>query len=113
MPAFAEENRVMWRGSVHVVSLMDVLRLRAAGWVTDSLDGPDLQLGVVHVTHEYDSPQDAARHLDTQAAQARQRREAGRPRQAGKEVRQRPDSHDRTQTERAHRATRRPRGRST
>lgn len=86
MPTFAEENLVMWRGYAHLVSLMDLLRLRTAGWVIESLDRDDVHLGVMHATDEYDTPQDAARHLDLQAALARQEREASRPRRRGDET---------------------------
>lgn len=118
MPVFAEENLVMWRGYAHLVSLMDLLRLRTAGWVIESLDRPDVHLGVVHAIQEYDTPEDAARHLDVQAALARQERETMRPRRRGEDVwvhadppapgrEPRDRASHRTQTARARRASRR------
>ena len=122
MPAFAEENLVMWRGYAHLVPLMDLLRLRAAGWVIESQDSPDVHLGVVHAIQEYDTPRDAARHLDAQAALARQEREATRPRRRGNDTwvhadppaggrRAGDDGPRRVQTARANRASRRSRRR--
>lgn len=119
MPAFAEENLVMWRGYAHVVPLMDLLRLRAAGWVIEASDSPEVHLGVVHAVQAYDTPRDAARHLDLQAAVARQQREAARPRRRrGEEwVHADPPRADdartqRAKTVRAERASRRSRRRS-
>lgn len=83
MPTFAEENLVMWRGYAHLVDLMDLLRLRTAGWVAEDLDDPTVHLGLVHAVQAYDSPAEAARFLDAQAAEARQRREADRARREG------------------------------
>lgn len=83
MPEFHEENIVMWRGYAHVVSLMDLLRLRTAGWVAEDLEKPDLHLGVLHAMEDYATPADAVRYLDIQATLARQQREATRARRDG------------------------------
>lgn len=83
MPEFHEENIVMWRGYAHVVSLMDLLRLRTAGWVAEDLEQADLHLGVLHAMEQYATPADAVRYLDIQAALARQEREATRARRDG------------------------------
>ena len=83
MPEFHEENIVMWRGYAHTVTLMDLLRLRTAGWVAEDLEQADLHLGVVHAMEEYATPADAVRYLDIQATLARQKREATRARRDG------------------------------
>lgn len=83
MPTFHEENLVMWRGYAHLISLMDLLRLRTAGWVAESSDRADVHLGLVHATQEYATPAEAARYLDMQAALDRQERQAKRARRDG------------------------------
>ncbi|UUY03744.1 hypothetical protein LRS13_24300 [Svornostia abyssi] len=120
MPTFHEENLVMWRGYAHLISLMDLLRLRTAGWVAESTDRPDLHLGLVHATQEYATPADAARHLDMQAAIARQKREAERARRGGdvwmhaepRDRRPADETPGRVTTTRARNASRRSRSRT-
>ncbi|MGK2937238.1 MAG: hypothetical protein ACSLFR_05480 [Solirubrobacteraceae bacterium] len=120
MPIFHEENLVMWRGYAHLISLMDLLRLRTAGWVAESTDRADLHLGLVHATQEYATPAEAARYLDMQAALDRQTRQAERPRRDG-DVWAHAEPHDRRRgddtpgrvtTTRARNASRRSRSRS-
>lgn len=116
MPTFTEENLVMWRGYAHLVSLMDLLRLRTAGWVMEATDRSDLHLGVMHATEEYATPAQAARVLDQRAAEARHRRETERARRTGDvwvhaEPARRADDSGRVQTARARNASSRTRRR--
>ncbi|MBJ7330872.1 MAG: hypothetical protein JHC95_13305 [Solirubrobacteraceae bacterium] len=74
MPTFQDENLVMWRNYAHLVPLMDLLRLRHAGWVVESTEDAGVHLGVLHAAAEHATPIDAAKYLDTQAALDRQKR---------------------------------------
>lgn len=120
MPTFHEENLVMWRGYAHLISLMDLLRLRTAGWVAESSDRADVHLGLVHATQEYATPAEAARYLDMQAALDRQSRQAERARRNGdvwvhaepRDRRRSEDTPGRVTTARARNASRRARSRS-
>ena len=73
MPTFEEENLVMWRSYAHLVPLMDLLRLRHAGWVVESTEHEGVHLGVVHAAQAHATPMEAAKYLDVQAALNRQK----------------------------------------